>query len=76
MYCRKCLYNLQGLADAGQCPECGAYFDRRLPRTFLDELPKPKSRLGIFFAMVWVVLIAVGVAYVIQFMAAAQASGH
>ena len=40
MYCRRCWYVLDGLAEC-RCPECGRPFDPTMPRTYRT---KPRSR--------------------------------
>jgi hypothetical protein len=46
MYCRECLYDLQGIAER-RCPECGRAFDPANRRTFSrSRLGKPVDRFG------------------------------
>lgn len=43
MYCKRCLYPLDGLG-VNQCPECGYWFHPTRPRTFLRQ---PRRLRGI-----------------------------
>jgi hypothetical protein len=42
MYCKHCLYNLRGLAEA-RCPECGTQFDPNIATTF-NRYPYGRAR--------------------------------
>lgn len=50
MYCRECNYDLRG-KDEGECPECGAEFEKDRPDTYFDE-PTPKYGIRIFIRAV------------------------
>jgi hypothetical protein len=75
MYCRKCKYDLQGLDDR-RCPECGTDFDRTDFRTFLRALPTPLSTAQKVTRLIVIGVAACFVAFLIQFVAAVNSSGH
>ena len=35
-YCKSCGYDLQGLANHGNCPDCGAFFSRISNKNIAD----------------------------------------
>lgn len=75
-FCGRCHYDLRGSTTAGRCPECGADFDPQNPASFLDRLPTPTHWSSWLMWGFLVCVVAVVVAGVIQFMAAAQQGGH
>ena len=76
MYCRGCKYDLRVLGAIRQCPECGHEFDPADPSTTLDALPRPLSIRARVMRIVAILVVGALLALVIQFMAAAQTSGH
>ena len=73
MYCRGCKYDLSQLGDARVCPECGRSFNPEEPRSFLQT---PALLSQKWTRNVALIGIAILIALYIQFMAAAQSSGH
>ena len=76
MYCRKCHYDLRRLGDIRQCPECGTPFSPDVPGTYLKQLPEPRTLGEKVSLLLFILVIGFLAAWAIQFVAAAQNSGH
>jgi hypothetical protein len=72
MHCRKCHYDLRGLAEL-RCPECGTEFDPSRPETFLEKLPR---QAGPVERAAGVVFVAIILGSLIAVHLTAQMSGH
>jgi predicted amidophosphoribosyltransferase len=76
MFCKNCQYDLRQL-QAHRCPECGQAFDPTEPSTYLESLPREAFfRRHRILAILAFIFVGLGVAFLIQFAAAASQSGR
>jgi hypothetical protein len=76
MYCKSCKYDLRGLGEGRNCPECGAPFDPGKRETFLAALPAPLTTVKRARDLILLIAISSLIAFLIMLWAAVASDGH